>query len=145
MFKAIPFLLLCSILVVSCGMDKDESSLNAKDISYIQQLGVLDSGETIELFESNGGLEGIKQSGNFITKKRIASYWIEDDSRKIESAFFEEIDSMKLTDLVTKLTYASYLTVYKSDGHQFNVYVDADSARTYQFYEHALENWEKNR
>ena len=145
MFKAISFSLLWSILLVSCGMDKDETSLNAKDNAYIQRLGVLDSTETIELFESNGGLEGLKQSGNFITEKRIASYWIEDDSRRIESAFFEEIDSMKLTDLVTKLTYASYVTVYKSDGHQFEVYVDADSARTYQFYEHALKHWENRR
>lgn len=131
-------------ILFSCGMDKDEASLNSKDISYIKRLGILDKGETIELFESNGGLDGIKQSGNFITPNRIASYWIEDDNRRIESAYFNEVDSMSLTDLVSKLTYASYITVYKSDGHHFEVYVDADSSRTYQFYEHALQNWEKH-
>lgn len=139
------FLFLIGVLAfVSCGADKDETSLTPNDINYIEDLGILNQDESIELFESNGGFDGIKQSGNFITSKRIASYWIEDDVQTIESAFYPEIDSMALTDLVSKLTYASYITVYKTGGDRFNVYIDADSARTYQFYEHALSNWKKS-
>ena len=140
------FLFLFSLIVLlSCGADKDETSLTLNDREYIESLGILKKGEDIQLFESNGGFDGIKQSGNFITSERIASYWIEDTEQTIGSAFYSEIDSMTLTDLVSKLTYASYITVYKTDGNRFDVYIDADSARTYQFYGHALSNWEKNR
>lgn len=132
--------------LLSCSNDINENTLSTKDLEFIQGLGILDSNEIIEMFECNGGFSGTKQSGNFITNKRIANYWIVDDQREINSALFHsEIDSITSTDLVTKLTYASYLTVYKKDGSTFNVYVDADSARTYQFFNKAMDTWEKNR
>lgn len=138
------FIVIISVLfgaLQSCTVNKDETSLNADEIDFIQELRILEEEEVIEMFESNAGFKGIEQSGNFITKKRIASYWIEDDQKEIESAFFSnEIDSITLTDLVSKPTYASYLTVYRSNGSTFKVYVDADSTRTYQFYEKAVSN-----
>ncbi|MDF3026068.1 MAG: hypothetical protein K0S23_375 [Fluviicola sp.] len=143
-FKTIPVLFLG--ISVSCSNNKNENTLRNEDQSFIRELGILDSLEEIELFESNGGFKGFKQSGNFITKKRIASYWIEDGEKEVHSAFFStDIDSISQTDLVSKLTYASYLTVYKTDGSSFRVYVDADSVRTYQFFNKAKENWEKYR
>lgn len=143
-FKTILILLLA--ISASCSNRKNERSLTKEDSLFIQELGILDSLEEIELFESNGGLKGFKQSGNFITDKRIASYWIEDGEKEVHSAFFStEIDSISQTDLVSKLTYASYLTIYKTDGSSFNAYVDADSTRTYQFFNKARANWEKYR
>lgn len=125
---------------------KNETNLTQRDLKFIQGLGILEESEDIELFESNGGFDGMKKTGNFITSSRIAHYWIDDDEREINSAFFHsDIDSITQTDLVTKLTYASYLTVYKKDGRHFNVYVDADSTRTYQFFNKALDNWVKYR
>lgn len=138
-FFLIPF------LVISCSQSaKNESNLTASEIQFIQDLGLLNKNEQIEVFESNGGFEGIKQSGNFITNERMASYWIEDQDSSIYSAYFKEIDSLKLTDLVSKMTYSSFITVYKSDGSEFKVYVDADSTRTYEFYHKANENFKKN-
>ncbi len=139
-------LLLLPITMISCFNNKNETTLMKEDQLFIRELGILDSLEEIELFESNGGFKGFKQSGNFITDKRIASYWIEDGEKEVHSAFFStEIDSISQTDLVSKLTYASYLTIYKTDGSSFKVYVDADSIRTYQFFNKARANWEKYR
>lgn len=136
------------ILLVSsaCSTNKNESNLTQNDINFIRNLGILEGNEEIEMFESNGGFKGLKKSGNFITSKRIASYWLGDDEREIYSAsFHSEIDSIAQTDLITKLTYASYLTVFKTDGSNFKVYVDADSARTYKFFSKARNNWLKSR
>ena len=142
----VSLLILFLVGLNSCLTNKDESTLNSNDIRFIQNLGILHENEDIEIFESNGGFEGIKQSGNFITSNRIASYWIEDDQKEIESAYFSnEIDSITFTDLISKLTYASYVTVYKTNGQNFNVYVDADSTRTYQFFNKAQNNWMKYR
>ena len=129
---------------LSCSTQINEKNLSVKDKVYIQSLGVLNKSEEIEMFESNGGFKGVKVSGNFITSSRIVNYWIEDQNKEITSAYFDsEIDSINLTDLISKPTYASYLTVFKTDGTIFKVYVDADSTRTYQFYNHALKNWKK--
>lgn len=138
------FFLACGLN--SCLQSGNESSLDQEDIQFIRDLGLLEASEEIEMFESNGGFKGLKESGNFITDRRIASYWIEDGKKDLHWAFFkDEIDSITFTDLVSALTYASYLTVYKHDAEPFNVYVDADSVRTYAFYKHAMDNWEKLR
>lgn len=144
--KTISLLILFLVGLNSCLTNKDESTLNSNDIGFIQTLGILHENEDIEIFESNGGFEGIKQTGNFITSNRIASYWIEDDQKEIESAYFSnEIDSITFSYLISKPTYASYVTVYKTNGQNFKVYVDADSTRTYQFFNKAQNNWMKYR
>lgn len=136
-------LLLISTLISCTVNDRTESDLQPDEIQFIKDLGLLENGESIEMFESNGGMKGYKQSGNLITDKRIASYWLEDNKDELYSAFYSEIDSIAETDLISKLTYASYLTVFKSDGTNFKVYVDADSLRTYTFFEKAKQNLKK--
>lgn len=144
--KKLISILLIGICITSCQSNKNESNLTVFDLKYIQNLGILLIDEKVELFESNGGFKGIKQSGNFITSNRIASYWIDNHGKTINSAYFgNEIDSISFTDLISAPTYSSYLTVYKSNGEQFNVYVDADSSRTYKFLCKAQNNWIKYR
>lgn len=130
----------------SCADDKTERNLMTGEHKFIEGLGILDVKEEVQLFENNDGFEDVTKSGNFITNKRIAAYWIEEDQKEVHSAFFEnEIDSMSQTDNHTALTYASYLTIYKTDGSSFKVYIDADSARTYEFFNKARANWESLR
>ncbi|WP_343632859.1 hypothetical protein [Fluviicola sp.] len=130
-------------ILFSCTDNKTEHNLMTGERKFIEGLGILDQKEQIQLFENNDGFDDVTKSGNFITDKRIAAYWIKDGNREIYSAFFtNEIDSIAQTDNHTALTYASYLTVYKTDGSSFNVYVDADSTRTYEFFNKALSNWE---
>lgn len=133
-------------IMFSCVEDKTESNLLTGERKFIEDLGILDLKEEVQLFENNDGSEDVTKSGNFITNKRIAGYWIEDGKKEIYSAFFEnEIDSLSQTDNHTALTYASYLTIYKTDGSSFKVYVDADSARTFEFFNKARSNWESLR
>lgn len=124
-----------SLLLLSCTEHKTEKNLTTREINFIRELIPLDNAENILIFESNGGFDGIKQSGNFMTESRVIAYWIENGKKEIHSArFLDEVDSIATTDLISKPTYASYATVFKHDGTTFKVYVDADSARTYQFF-----------
>lgn len=146
MKQLFPLMIAMLCIISACSPPKNETNLTPAELVFIQNLGILGQNEEIEVFESNSGFKGMKESGNFITSSRIAHYWIDDDERQINSAFFHsDIDSITQTDLVTKLTYASYLTVYKNDGTHFKVYVDADSTRTYQFFNKARNNWVKYR
>lgn len=141
LFAFIPFGIL-----VSCTEQKTERNLMTGERKFLEGLGILDLREEVELFENNDGSEDVTKSGNFITKRRIASYWIEEGANEINQAFFaSDIDSISQTDNHTKLTYASYVTIYKTDGTSFNVYIDADSARTYEFFNKARSNWESAR
>jgi hypothetical protein len=140
------FLISIVILVVSCGWKaKNESNLTTKDLQFIRGLGILDSNETILLFETNGGFSGLKQSGNFITNKRMVSYWIENNLKDVNFAFYSQIDSLKLNNKTVAATLASSITIYSHDQTTFELYIDADSSRLNQFYDKTLEIWQKNK
>jgi hypothetical protein len=147
MKKLLTTLLISTLLLVfSCGLKaKNEDNLTAKDLQFIRDLGILDADETILLFESNGGISGLKQSGNFVTDKRVASYWIENNLTEKNFAFYSQIDSMKLNNKTTAVTLASSISIYKHDNTTFEIYVDADSTRLNQFYNQTVQLWEKNK
>jgi hypothetical protein len=133
-------------MLFSCGLkEKNETNLNKSDLAFIQKIGILDTNETILLFESNGGLGGLKQSGNFITKKRVASYWIENNRSEMNFAYYSEIDSMKLNNKTNALTLASSITIFAKDQTTFELYIDADSNRLNQFYKKTVELWNQNK
>ena len=139
--KRLWFYFLLIVVFSSCTNETSEKTLSKEDHAFIESLGILEPKEEIELFESNGGWDGIKSAGAFITSQRIAYYWIEDGEKEINTAYFAtDIDSIALTDLSTKLTYASYITVYQRSGSSFKVYIDADSARVKAFYDLAQDH-----
>lgn len=144
-FKSI-FLTSVLLLLVSCSLKaKNENNLTLKDLQFIRDLGILDSNETILLFESNGGLSGLKQSGNFVTKKRVASYWIENNLTEKNFAIYSQIDSMKLNNKTNAVALASSITIYAKDNKTFELYIDADSNRLNQFYNQTVQLWKKNK
>lgn len=136
-----PFILILATLGCQNG-PINGSDLKKEEIQYITKLGLLDPNEKIILFDSQSDFE---TSGNFFTEQRIASYWISDKKEESDTnyAFFKDVDSLLLTDLVNDFSYASYITVYLEDGANFRVHIDADSADTYHFYDLAMKNWEK--
>lgn len=142
--KKVPLIILLSILLLSESScifeDRNEHTLSKSDLSYLRKLGVLGGGEKIEMFESNAGF---KRSGNFITDKRIASYWIDGKKDEIHSAEYSKIDSIKMVDRTRTWTYSSYLEIYHAQGNMFEVYVDADSLRTWEFFNRGMNNWRK--
>jgi hypothetical protein len=140
------FFISALLLIASCNWKaKNENNLTHKDLQFIRDLGILDSNETILLFESNGGFSGLKQSGNFVTKKRVASYWIENHLTEKNFAIYSQIDSMKLNNKTNAVTLASSITIYARDNKTFELYIDADSTRLNQFYNQTVQLWKKNK
>lgn len=133
--------------ICSCGI-KTGKEISAKDKKYLSKLGLLDEGEQIILFNSQGsGFRPIKQSGNFFTDKRIASYWIDDRHKSdshLDYAFYQDIDTIWRYPKYKSLTLASYLEVHRNDGTRFKVYISADSATTWKFFNLALHQWCEN-
>jgi hypothetical protein len=73
--RILPVIICSLISLPGCGI-KSGKDLSVKDKKYLTGLGLLEANEQIILFNSQGtGLEPIRQSGNFFTDKRIASYW----------------------------------------------------------------------
>jgi len=137
--------IICSLISLpGCGI-KSGKDLSVKDKKYLTSLGLLEANEQIILFNSQGtGLQPIKQSGNFFTDKRIASYWIDNGHKsrsQVEFAFYQEIDTMWRYPKYHSLTLASYLEVHRKDGTTFKVFVDADSVNTWNFFNKALSQW----
>ncbi len=137
------------IILVSCGSAiKKGDQLSSEDLKYIRSLGILDEGEKILLFDSQGALGGKLNSGNFITEKRLATYWIDDHDIKlnvVESAFYPDIDTIITKDQSKSATYASYLEVRTKDKRNFQVNVDAKEDELNAFFDLAMEKWRKNR
>ena len=141
-------LIVAALVTSSCDKDfKTGDNLSKEDKEFILNLGLLDADEDIILFDSQaGGFDGLKTSGNFFTDKRIASYWIYNrDTTKtsIDYSFYADIDTIGRYPKFQSLTYASYLEVHRRNGTRFKVYVDADSARTWYFFNRTLLEWSR--
>jgi hypothetical protein len=138
-------ILILLLFLVSCESGiKKGNELSKSDLKYIRDLGLLNKREEIILFSSQGG---IRMSGNFISEKKLASYWIENrkENNQINSAKFIEIDTLITKDLSEALTYASYIRVIKKDNSEFKVYVDGESERINEFFERAIYEWKKGK
>ena len=148
--RTLSLLLITLILsFYSCGdaIEKGDQ-LTQEDFKYIRSLGILDEGEEILLFDSQGGLGGKRNSGNFITEKRLATYWIDEhdiQNNVVESAFYPEIDTVITKDLSKSVTYASYIEIRTKDTRNFHVNVDGEKEELEKFFNLANELWRKNR
>ena len=137
---------LIAVVLFSCGNGiKKGSELSQTDLNFIKQIGLLEDNEKVILFDSQ--LDN-QTSGNLITDKRLASYWIDGKTEinNVNSANYSEIDSIATKDLSNSWTYSSFIKVMKSDGTEFKVYVDGDSKKIGQFFETAkmeLKKWKK--
>ncbi len=143
------YLVLMPLLLYAChpGISTGKD-LSKNDIAFIKSLGLLNEGEEILLFDTQAGYKGIKQAGNFITKERIAAYWIDKDrpeNNKINAAFYRYIKNLTFTDLSRSLSYSSYIEVEPINGKTFKVYIDGDSTAVWNFYNKASNIWHKSR
>ncbi len=120
------YFLLISLFISSCNLIQNNDKLNQSDLIYLENLGLLTKGENVIWFDSQ--LDK-KTSGNFLTNKRIASYWIDKyDKNKSFKHFLmlEDIDSLLLKDLSKSTSHSSYIEIY-SKGKNIKVYIDKDS------------------
>ena len=131
------------MILISCnGGIKNGTELTQTDLNYIEKIGLKNEDEKIILFDSQLDNE---TSGNLITDKRLASYWIDKEKNinKINFAYYSEIDTLLTKDLSKSLTYASFVKVIKNDKTEFKVYVDDNGKNTKYFFEKAMNEWKK--
>ena len=131
------------MILISCnGGIKNETELTQTDLNYLEKIGLKSEDEKIILFVSQ--LDN-QTSGNLITDKRLASYWIDKDKNinKVNFAYYNEIDTLLTEDLSKSLTYASYIKVVKNDNSEFKVHVDDNKKNTTDFFKTAITEWEK--
>lgn len=148
--KRLDLLLFFTLLsLFSCHSKTQEGKdLDGAKIEFIKSLGLLNEDETIVLFESHGGFKSKENNGNFITNKRLASYWIEEDhldESSIKFAFYSQIDTIVLVDLSKSLTYSSYLNIATKSEGNFKLYIGLDQKDCALFYAEALKQWQLNK
>jgi hypothetical protein len=143
-------LILCILVVLlSLGCNKGVrpgSDLTPEEIAYIRSLGILDSTETILVLHSQSGnfRKPVLQAGNFISDKRIGSYWIDKDTARtrIRAAYYSTIDTLT-PRFNNGWPAGNYIQVDLHGRNWFNVYVSSDSAEAWSFYDRACEEWRK--
>ncbi len=139
MLRTLSFL----ILFTSCNRITPGNSLSQKDIKRIEEIGLLDKDETILKFYS----ESDDEAGNFFTKKRLASYWLDkyDPARsKASFAYYADIKSID-TVYDPGTLYCPYMKITKKDGSTFKVCADGEKEEIKAFFEEAMAKWEANR
>ena len=135
--------LIISTILISCnGGIKNETELSQTDLKYLEKIGLKSEDEKIILFDSQ--LDN-QTSGNLITDKRLATYWIDKDRNinKVNFAYYNEIDTLLAEVLSKSLTYASYIKVVKNDKSEFRVHVDDNEKNTTDFFKKAISEWKK--
>lgn len=147
--RNIAIVLLALIMCWGCNSGvKSGGQLSKSEIAYIQGLGILNEDETILLFSTQAGFKGTKQAANFFTDKRIAAYWVDEkrpENNYINSALFQEVEKMNMIYFSNDPTYCSEIEIMTKHGNYFSVYVDADSAATWKFFNAAVEVWQQHR
>lgn len=144
MMKKTGILVLLIVNLIGCSLINKDSELTESDLEYIQSLGLIDKNENIIKFSTS---MNIKTSGNFITNKRIASYWIDKDENKSykDFAYYRDIEIIDSIDNTRAWTYTSYLMITKKDSSKFKVYIDGEKEEYLLFKRLAFENWRQNK
>lgn len=131
--------------MISCDTGiKNGSELTKADLNYLQKIGLMTENEKVILFDSQLDHQ---TSGNIISDKRLASYWIDEKKKinNVNSALYSEIDTIFTKNLSNSLTYASYIKVVKKDNSTFKVHIDDKAEKTNKFFETAISEWKKNK
>lgn len=130
------------ILIVSSCNNKIETAdtLQKQDFDRLYSLKLLDSNEQLYKFysEFNNSV-----AGNFISDKRLATYWLDKmDSTltKIEYAYYKDIKKMDPV-YYAGATYCPYLQVTRSDGSTFKVCADGKKHEITDFFNVAIKTW----
>ncbi len=143
-------LIICiAILSLACnGGVRSGSDLSSEEIEHIRDLGILDTNEVILVIHSQSGniRNPFLQAGNFVSDKRIASYWIDPDSSEtsVIAAYHSSIDTLT-THYNNGWPAGNYIKVDLVGPNWFNVYVNNDKEHARAFYEAALAAWRKQR
>jgi len=138
-----PFSVFLTVIVMFSGCAREsDSGVSTKESAYLRELGVLSEGETVFFFASSSRF---RQSGNFFTDQRVASYWIDDsDSSKTEKdyAWYSDVSDISVT-YNDDWDLSHDITITRHDGTSFHVYVSTDREFARRFFDRLTEQWKK--
>jgi hypothetical protein len=120
---------------VSGSFGPPTKALTAAEIpaDYVESLveaGVLDPGEHMEFFYSNG-LFSILEDGNLFTDRRVVSYETTDGELELAAAGYEEIRGIDVE--YSEGFGPSTVTVSTNDGSEFVLLVSAEEGLDHEF------------
>jgi hypothetical protein len=131
-----------SLLFTSCSEKiVDGSKLPQSIITHIQKLGILEKEEPILYFYTSFNN---KASGNFITEKRLASYWQNNSPKDdyIRSAYYNEINSISVK-YGDGFEFTSALVIELNDGQKFDVYFCGTKEEIDKLHKEVIKLWKK--
>lgn len=120
------------LALVGCA-PRSETGLSPDQERYLVEIGMIVEGEHVRFFASSLDLE---RSGDFFTDRSIGHYWMPEDptERVLERAPFERVTDVELT-LLDSWTFDHFVTVTRTDGTAFRVYVTDDDGFATRFFE----------
>ncbi len=118
-------ILIAYILIVFLSSCSSPGIINGGSITnsqkeYIEELGLLDKDERIVLFSSNMDFES---SGNFITNKRAAAYWIRDKEYTRDYALYGDIKNIEVTR-GDGFEHTTQIKVIRHDESSFSLWIN---------------------
>jgi len=100
---------------------------------FLQQVGLLQKGEKVLYFYSDGVLS-IEDDGNILTDAKVISYWKDDETKEffVETARYEDIETIE-TDYSDNFTDPTVITIRRNDGSDFILVVPSQENRDVAF------------
>jgi hypothetical protein len=109
-------------------------------IQRLKGLHLLDDDETIYQYYSNYRR---RVTGNFVSDKRVATYYFDDKNSKNDEIAFAYYDNIRTMDTLYRSIQITtpHLLVTTFDHKLIKVYVDGNQATIKAFFETAMEQW----
>lgn len=111
----------------------------ARVLKDLREMGVVEPGEEVLYFYS-AAILSIRGDGNLFTDRRVISYEGHEGELTTYAATYDEIESLDFAPSES-WTDDSLITVYKTDGTSFALYVASDAGRDRDFYDKLMKRW----
>lgn len=111
--------------------------------AFLRESGILVSGERIEFFYS-GGFFAYANDGNYITDKRVVSYFKDEGVFYSDHAVYREIEDIDVT-YSDNFMDDTRITIHKSDGTDFLLLISSIENQDRAFVNRMLDNWQRLR
>lgn len=109
----------------------DGEGLRERDRVFLIERGVIEPGETIELFYS-AAMWSIKTDGNILTNQRVISYWEENGEFYLYAAYYDEIETVEVEEQGGEWS-DTIISVRTLAGEEFRLYLSAEEERDVEF------------
>jgi|GEM_PF-7082098 len=128
----------------SCQPNHRDKMISERLVQRLKTLHLLDEDETIFQFYSNYRK---RIAGNFVSNKRVATYYLDDRSKTMDEIAFAYYENIRTMDTLYRSVEVEspHLLVTTFDHKLIKVYVDGNRATVQSFFDKALEQWALHR